>query len=41
MRRVIGEFIERYKREWILQRLGYKTPLETCAPFQAKEVQPA
>ena len=27
-RQVIGEFIERYNREWLLQRHGYRTPAE-------------
>ena len=27
-RRVIGEFIERYNKEWILHRLGYRSPIE-------------
>lgn len=27
-KRVIGEFIERYNRDWILQRLGYQSPFE-------------
>lgn len=27
-RQVIGEFIERYNREWLLERHGYRTPAE-------------
>jgi transposase InsO family protein len=27
-RQVIGEFIERYNREWLIERLGYRTPSE-------------
>ena len=27
-RRVIGEFIDRYNREWIMHRLGYRSPIE-------------
>jgi len=27
-REVIGEFIERYNREWLLERHGYRTPAE-------------
>ena len=27
-RRVISEFVERYNRQWIMQRLGYRSPLE-------------
>ena len=27
-RKVIGEFIERYNRGWLIERHGYKTPAE-------------
>ena len=35
-RREIGEFIERYNREWILERLGYRTPAEARADYYAE-----
>jgi putative transposase len=25
-RRIIGEFIARYNTEWLIERLGYRTP---------------
>ncbi len=27
-KRIIGEFIERYNREWMIERHDYKTPIE-------------
>ncbi|MGH7426891.1 MAG: hypothetical protein ACREMW_03425 [Gemmatimonadales bacterium] len=27
-RQVIGEFIERYNREWLLERHGHRTPAD-------------
>ena len=30
-RQVIGEFIERYNRQWVLERHGYRTPTEVRA----------
>lgn len=32
-RRVIGEFIERYNRAWLLERHGHRTPAEVRASF--------
>ncbi len=32
-RRVIGEFIERYNTEWLLERHGYRTPADVRASF--------
>jgi len=34
-RGVIAEFIERYNNEWILERLGYRTPVEARAEYNA------
>jgi transposase InsO family protein len=30
-RRIIGEFIARYNREWLIERLGYRTPAQARA----------
>jgi transposase InsO family protein len=30
-RRIIAEFIERYNREWLIERLGYRTPAQARA----------
>jgi transposase InsO family protein len=32
-RQVIGAFIERYNREWLLERHGYRTPAEVRRAF--------
>ena len=32
-RQVIGEFVERYNRAWLLERHGYRTPVEVRASF--------
>jgi putative transposase len=32
-RQVIGEFIERYNRAWLLERHGYRTPVEVRTSF--------
>lgn len=34
-RRIIAEFVERYNREWILQRHGYRTPAQVRAACKA------
>ena len=38
-RRVIAEFIERYNREWLIERLGYRTPSEARQDFVRAEGQ--
>jgi transposase InsO family protein len=40
-RRVIGEFIERYNREWLIERLGYVAPSEARRRFLRPEDQAA
>lgn len=30
-RRIIGEFIARYNHEWLIERLGYRTPAQARA----------
>lgn len=40
-RGVIGQFIERYNREWLIERLGYRSPLEVRAEFELAEVHAA
>jgi transposase InsO family protein len=30
-RRIIGEFIARYNREWLIERLGYRPPAQARA----------
>lgn len=30
-RRIIGEFIERYDHEWLIERLGHRTPVQARA----------
>jgi transposase InsO family protein len=37
----IAEFINRYNREWIVGKLGYKTPAQARADHLAKTAQPA
>ena len=37
-RQVIGEFIERYNRAWLLERHGYRTPAEVRASFTGMAV---
>jgi transposase InsO family protein len=32
-RRVIGEFVDRYNHEWLLERYGYRTPAEVRRAF--------
>jgi hypothetical protein len=32
-RQVIGEFIERYNTQWLLERHGYRTPAAIRASF--------
>lgn len=34
-RRIIGEFIERFNREWIMQRHGYRTPSQVRTDWKA------
>ena len=34
-REIIGEFIQRYNEEWILERFGYRTPKEVRLSFAA------
>jgi putative transposase len=36
-RRVIGDFIERYNNEWILERLGYRSPVEYRKDQESKK----
>ena len=36
-RKVIGEFIERYNREWIMHRLGYRSPAEYRVHIEAQK----
>ena len=35
-RRIIGEFIARYNTEWLIERLGYRTPAQARAEASAK-----
>ena len=35
-RKVIGEFIERCNREWLLERHCYRTPAEVCRTLTKK-----
>jgi len=32
-RQVIGEFIGRYNRQWLIQRLGYQNPVQARASY--------
>ena len=32
-RRIMGEFIERYNREWLIERHGHRTPNEVRESF--------
>jgi len=35
-RQIIADFVSRYNREWIIGRLGYRTPAQARADYQAK-----
>ena len=35
-RQIIGEFIARYNAEWLIERLGYRTPAQARAEVQRK-----
>ncbi len=37
--RIIGEFIERHNSEWIMERLGYKTPAAVSAEYHTKATE--
>lgn len=37
----IAEFIHRYNHQWIVARLGYKTPAQARTDFHSKQAQPA
>jgi transposase InsO family protein len=32
-RRIIGDFIQRYNHEWLIERHGYRTPAEVRRQF--------
>ena len=32
---LIGEFIERYNREWLIERLGHRSPTAVRTPLVA------
>ena len=34
--RIIGEFITRYNAEWLIERLGYRTPAQARADAQRR-----
>jgi putative transposase len=34
--RIIGEFIARYNAEWLIERLGHRTPAQARAEARAK-----
>ena len=34
--RIIGEFIERYNAEWLIERLGHRTPSQARADAQRR-----
>lgn len=36
-RRVIGKFVDRYNKEWIIERLGYRSPVEYREEKEAKK----
>jgi putative transposase len=40
-KKTIATFIDRYNREWIVGRLGYRTPAQARADYLAKLAQPA
>lgn len=33
-RQLIGEFIQRYNHEWLIERLGHRTPVQARADAQ-------
>ena len=36
VRRIIGEFIARYNAEWLIERLGHRTPAQARAEALAR-----
>lgn len=40
-REAISAFVERYDREWMLQRHGYRSPEEVRASFSSSKVEAA
>lgn len=36
LRRAIGEFVEVYNREWLVAKLGYRSPAEAFKDWELK-----